>query len=61
MRKDLDYETLRPKYSGALKRAEDLERWHALRDTVGANPSTTVYKLVDQDPGVTLLTRRAAP
>lgn len=46
--KHLDYETLRPKYSDALKRAEDLERWHDSRGTVGANPSTTVYKLVER-------------
>jgi len=46
--KELDYETLRPKYSGALKRAEDLERWHDSRGTVGANPSTTVYRLVER-------------
>jgi hypothetical protein len=44
--KEVDYETLRPKYSDALRRAEDLERWHESRGTVGANPSTTVYKLV---------------
>ncbi|HXM44002.1 MAG TPA: RloB family protein [Bryobacteraceae bacterium] len=46
--KELDYETLRPKYPDALKRAEDLERWHDSRDTVGANPSTTVYRLVER-------------
>src|ERR1700691_157031 len=46
--KELDYETLRPKYPNALKRAEDLERWHDSRDTVGANPSTTVYRLVER-------------
>ena len=46
--KRLNYEALRPKYSDALKRAQDLERWHASRDTVGANPSTTVYKLVER-------------
>jgi hypothetical protein len=46
--KRLDYGTLRPKYSDALKRAGDLERWHESRDTTGANPSTTVYKLVER-------------
>jgi hypothetical protein len=46
--KDLDYETLRPKYSNALRRAEDLEKWHDSRGTVGANPSTTVYRLVER-------------
>jgi hypothetical protein len=46
--KRLDYETLRPKYSDALKRAQDLERWHESRGTVGANPSTAVYRLVER-------------
>lgn len=46
--KRLDYEALRPKYPDALKRAEDLEKWHASRGTAGANPSTTVYKLVER-------------
>jgi hypothetical protein len=46
--KRLDYGTLRPKYSDALKRAGDLERWHESRGTTGANPSTTVYKLVER-------------
>jgi hypothetical protein len=44
--KRLNYETLRPKYSDALRRAHDLERWHDSRGTAGANPSTAVYKLV---------------
>jgi hypothetical protein len=61
--KDLDYATLRPRYPDALRRAEDLERWHGSRDTVGANPSTTVYMVsrADQSPGVIPLTRRATP
>jgi hypothetical protein len=46
--KRLDYEALSPKYPDALRRAEDLERWHESRDTVGANPSTTVYRLVER-------------
>ena len=46
--KQLDYETLRPKYSDALKRADDLEKWHDARGTGGANPSTTVYRLVER-------------
>jgi hypothetical protein len=45
--KKLDYEILRPKYSNAVKRAEDLERLHESRGTAGANPSTTVYRLVE--------------
>lgn len=36
--KRLNYATLRPKYSGALKRAQDLEKWHESRGTVGGNP-----------------------
>src|ERR1017187_5035623 len=47
-KKKLDYEVLRPKYSDALKRAEDLEKWHDSRGTLGANPSTTVYRLVER-------------
>jgi len=46
--KQLEYETLRPKYSDALRRADDLQRWHDSRGTVGANPSTTVYRLVER-------------
>lgn len=46
--KQLDYQILRPKYSDALKRAEDLEKWHDSRGTAGANPSTTVYRLVER-------------
>jgi hypothetical protein len=46
--KRLDYETLKLKYTDALRRAEDLERWHESRDTVGANPSTVVHKLVQR-------------
>jgi len=46
--KKLDYAILSRKYSDALKRAEDLERWHGSRDTAGANPSTTVHKLVER-------------
>ena len=46
--KKLDYEALRPKYSDALKRAEDLEKWHDSRGTVGANPSTPVHRLVQR-------------
>jgi hypothetical protein len=46
--KKLDYEALRPKYSDALKRAEDLEKWHDSRGTVGANPSTLVHRLVQR-------------
>jgi hypothetical protein len=46
--KRLDYETLRPKYPDALHRAQELEKWHDLRSTVGANPSTAVYRLVER-------------
>lgn len=46
--KELDYEALRPRYSDALKRAEDLEKWHDSRGTVGANPSTMVHRLVER-------------
>jgi hypothetical protein len=46
--KEIDYATLRPRYSDALRRAEDLERWHDSRGTLGANPSTTVHKLVER-------------
>jgi hypothetical protein len=46
--KRLDYEFLKPKYPDALKRAQDLEKWHESRDTTGANPSTTVYRLVER-------------
>jgi len=46
--KRLSYETLKPKYSDALKRAEDLEKWHNSRGTAGANPSTMVHTLVQR-------------
>ena len=46
--KHIDYEVLSPKYPEALKRATDLETWQASRGTSGANPSTTVYKLVER-------------
>lgn len=44
--KELTYDILRSKYSDALRRAEDLERWHDSRGTQGENPSTMVHKLV---------------
>jgi hypothetical protein len=46
--KKLNYEALRPRYPDALKRAEDLERWHDSRNTVGANPSTMVHRLIER-------------
>jgi hypothetical protein len=46
--KELNYETLKPKYADALRRAGSLEKWHNSRDTAGANPSTTVYRLVER-------------
>lgn len=46
--KRLDYEVLEPRYVDALRRAGDLERWHDSRGTAGANPSTTVYRLVER-------------
>src|SRR5580658_7113157 len=46
--KRLNYETLRSKYPDALKRAQDLDKMHDSRGTPGANPSTTVYKLVER-------------
>lgn len=49
--KELDYETLQPKYSDAVRRAGDLEKWHGSRGTVGANPSSTVYRLVERIKG----------
>jgi hypothetical protein len=52
--KRLDYETLRPKYPEALKRAEDLEIWHESRGTAAANPSTMVYRLVERIKAQTL-------
>ena len=61
--KRLNYASLRPRYSGALQRAEDLERWHGSRGTAGANPSTTVHRLVERIkvPRVTRgLTKRRA-
>ena len=46
--KELSYDILRSKYSDALRRAEDLEKWHDSRGTPGENPSTMVYKLVER-------------
>jgi RloB-like protein len=64
-KKELSYEFLRSKYSDALQRAEDLEKWHESRSTSGENPSTTVHKLIERIRAhrgpVIPPTRRAAP
>jgi hypothetical protein len=44
--KRLNYEILGPKYSDAVQRAIDLEKWHDSRGTPGENPSTMIHKLV---------------
>jgi hypothetical protein len=46
--KELSYDLLRSKYSDALRRAEDLEKWHDARGTQAANPSTMVHRLVER-------------
>jgi hypothetical protein len=46
--KKLSYDILRSKYSDALRRAADLEKWHDSRDTQGENPSTMVHRLVER-------------
>ena len=45
-KKDLPCEKLFPRYPEAHKRAADLEAWQERRSTPGANPSTTVHRLV---------------
>jgi hypothetical protein len=46
--KKLNYDILRSKYSDALRRAADLEKWHDSRGTPWENPSTMVHKLVER-------------
>jgi hypothetical protein len=43
-----NYEALRPKYPDALRRAQDLDKWHESRGVAGANPSTAVYRSVER-------------
>jgi len=39
---------LYPLYGDALRRARDLDQWQTSRDCEGANPSTGVYRLMEQ-------------
>jgi hypothetical protein len=39
---------LHPRYGEALQRASDLDRWQASRGCAEANPSTSVYRLMEQ-------------
>ena len=41
-------DTLMPLRDAAIERAIQLDNWHATRDTVGGNPSTGVYRLIQQ-------------
>jgi hypothetical protein len=41
-------DTLMPLRDAAIERDIQLDNWHATRDTVGGNPSTGVYRLIQQ-------------
>lgn len=46
--KRLPCQTLLAEYSEAVRRSEELERWHHTRDTDGDNPSTGVHRLTEE-------------
>jgi hypothetical protein len=46
--KRLPSQTLLPVYDDAVRRSEELERWHQARGTDGDNPSTGVHRLTEE-------------
>lgn len=46
--KETPYTLMRAHYAEALRRASDLDKWHATRGTDGENPCTAVYLLTQR-------------